>query len=49
MYRVDNKTTLTANVINLFNQGYYTDGGSSSATPTIGMPVLVMLGAKYLF
>jgi len=49
MYRVDNKTTLTANVINLFNQGYYTDGGSSSTTPTIGMPVLVMLGAKYSF
>jgi iron complex outermembrane receptor protein len=49
MYHIDNKTTLTTNVINLFNQGYYTDGGSSSTTPTLGMPILVMVGAKHLF
>jgi outer membrane receptor protein involved in Fe transport len=48
-YDYDNKTTFTANGMNLLNQGYYTDGGSSSTTPTMGMPRLVMVGMRYKF
>lgn len=48
-YDYDNKTTFTANGMNLLNQGYYTDGGSSSTTPTMGLPRLVMVGLRYKF
>jgi len=48
-YDYDSKTTFTANGMNLLNQGYYTDGGSSSTTPTMGMPRLVMVGLRYKF
>ena len=48
-YDYDNKTTFTANGMNLLNQGYYTDGGSSSTTPTLGIPRLVMVGLRYKF
>ena len=48
-YEVDPKTTLTVNGLNVFNQTYFTDGGSSSTTPIIGIPRLVMMGLKYKF
>ena len=48
-YQVDTQTTLTVNGLNLFNQAYLTDGGSSSTTPILGMPRLIMMGFKYTF
>ena len=48
-YEADPKTTLTVNGLNVFNQTYFTDGGSSSTTPIIGIPRLVMMGLRYKF
>jgi outer membrane receptor protein involved in Fe transport len=51
-YKWDKMTTVYASAQNLFNRQYYASGlttGSTTAQPTLAMPLWITVGAKMTF